>query len=167
MKTIKAWHFVSDDRKLGYGDGRKVRKGITHKVKVEPILCQQGLHASIRAIDAIQYAPGNVVSRIIIGGEIIKGDDKIVGTERTYLWVADAEDTLREFARWCALEVIGLWDAPDIVVEYLRTGDESIRVAAWDARDAWDARAAWAARAAFMEKANRKLTNMLNKLKPK
>lgn len=47
------------------------------------------------------------------------------------------EETWRAWARWCALQVIGLWNAPEIVRQYLETGDESIRAAAWDAaRDA-------------------------------
>ena len=64
------------------------------------------------------------------------------------LWVVLHEEilseaTLREFARWCALQVIHLWDAPDVVREYLETGDETLRVVAWDAarasRDVADA----------------------------
>lgn len=31
------------------------------------------------------------------------------------------------FVRMCALRVIHLWDAPEIVIRYLNTGDESIR----------------------------------------
>jgi len=77
------------------------------------------------------------------------GDDKISATERKYLWGFDATDTLWRFARLCALDVVHLWDAPDIVVRYLKTGDESIRDAAWDAARAaarFAARdAAWAA----------------------
>ena len=38
----------------------------------------------------------------------------------------DATDLLREFARWCALQAINKWDAPDVVREYLETGDESL-----------------------------------------
>jgi hypothetical protein len=51
----------------------------------------------------------------------------------------------RAFARWCALQVVHLWNAPDVVVRYLKTGDESIRAASWDA--AWVAArvTAWAA----------------------
>ena len=33
------------------------------------------------------------------------------------------------FARWCADQVLHLWGAPDVVREYLRTGDASLRVA--------------------------------------
>ena len=39
----------------------------------------------------------------------------------------DATELLREFARWCALQAIDEWDAPDVVCNYLETGDESLR----------------------------------------
>jgi len=59
------------------------------------------------------------------------------------------ETQRRKFACWCALQVSHLWDAPKIVIQYLKTQDESImaaaNAAAWDA--AWDAVGA-AARAA-------------------
>ena len=142
------WYFAPKDRRLRYGDGRLIEVGTTHTVKPPITLCERGLHASKRAIDALRYAPGPIVCRVKIGGGVIHGDDKSCATERTYLSVVDAEDTLRVFVRRCALDVIDLWDAPDVVREYLETGDESIRAAAWAAaryaaRD--DARsAAWA-----------------------
>ena len=40
----------------------------------------------------------------------------------------DATDLLKEFARWCALQVADLWDAPPNVLSYLETGDESLKV---------------------------------------
>ena len=88
------------------------------------------------------------------------------------LWCLRASDAsefeMRRFARLAALEVVHLWDAPLIVLEYLKTGDEEKRDAArdaasaaardaafaaardavWDAAwDAWDARAAASAAA--------------------
>jgi len=50
-----------------------------------------------------------------------------------------------QFARWCALQVTHLWDCPDVVKQYLETGDKSIRDAACEA--AWNAtlNAAWLA----------------------
>ena len=68
---------------------------------------------------------------------------------------------LPEFARWCALQVIHLWDAPPVVREFLETGKEELRDAARDtaraaasdaASDAARAAmaAAWAARRAAM-----------------
>ena len=162
------WHFAADDRKLRYDDGRIIRKGITHIVDCEPVLCERGLHASKRIVDALRYAPGSVICRVKLGGKIVHGDDKSCATERTYLAVIDGEKLLRDFARQCALDVIHMWDAPKVVRDYLETGDEKLRdaaraaaedaarVAAWDAARAaaedaarvaaWDA--AWAAASA-------------------
>jgi hypothetical protein len=65
---------------------------------------------------------------------------------------------LRYFARTQAMSVAHLWDAPDVVAEFLMTGDESIRAAAraaaWDAAcDAARAAACDAARAAARDAA--------------
>jgi hypothetical protein len=105
-------------------------------------MCESGLHASVRLIDALQYAPGNTICRVELDGEIVEGDDKVVATRRRILWRVDGEELLQEFARWCALQVIHLWDAPDVVREYLETGREDLRSAAWAAASA---AAKWAA----------------------
>ena len=162
---MKAWYFSSEDRKLRYGDNRIIKAGLTHKVTCKPVLCEAGLHGSKRIIDALSYAPGPVVWRVELGGDVDIGDDKISATERHYLWGYDATDVLRRFARKCALDVIHLWDAPDVVVRYLKTGDENLRAAAWDA--AWAA--AWAAardaaRAAAWDTARKKQSARLSKM---
>ena len=147
-KTVFAWHFSSADCKLGNGDGRAIKVGKTLEVDCEPILCRQGLHASVKIIDALKYAPGPYLWRVKLGGTIVTGDDKLVATERTHLWGFDATDMLRKFARLCALDVVHLWDCPDVVKRFLETGDESLRAAAWDATvdAAWAAAdSAWAA----------------------
>jgi len=130
---IEAWHFLPSDKKLGYGDGRLVVAGQTYKYDGDPVLCRKGMHASILAIDALLYAPGPIISRVILSGKIVTGEDKLVATERHVIWIGDATDTLCNFARWCALQVIDLWDAPAIVKRYLETGDKSIQDAAGDA----------------------------------
>jgi hypothetical protein len=57
------------------------------------------------------------------------------------------ERLLREFARWCALQVIHMWNAPDVVREYLETGNEELRdEARTAARDAARTAARTAAR---------------------
>jgi hypothetical protein len=139
---MRAWHFVGAELR----DGRPVPADGETLVHDGPlVMCESGLHASRRLIDALQYAPGSTVCRVELGGEIIQGDDKLVARERTILWRVDADTILRDFARRCALDVIHLWAAPAVVREYLTTGDESLRAAAWD--EAWDAARA-AARAA-------------------
>lgn len=174
--ALHAWHFVSDTLR----DGRPIPpdgEWLRHEGKIKP--CASGLHASIRLIDALQYAPGNTLCRVIVRRDIQHHDnDKIVGSERLILWRYDAEATLRQFARKTALSVAHLWDMPDIVRQYLETGDESIRAAARGAARAaacdaacdaaWDAArdaargAAWAAAwAAVLSKFNDELEAMV------
>jgi hypothetical protein len=81
--------------------------------------------------------------------------DKWVSGARRIVRRIDAEPVLLAFARWCAVRVAHRWDAPEIVLRYLRTGDESILAAARDAamaatRDASMAAARAAAWAAAM-----------------
>ncbi len=150
MKTIKAWHFLSTDYRLGYADGRKVGADTLTTVSGEPRLCKHGLHGSRKVLDALSYAHGPIVCRVTIGGKIIDGNNKIVGTERYIEWTLDATWLLHEFACWCAeraLKKAGVsdercWNAIFAKRGWLNeevTDDEL--VAAWDA--AWVA--AWAA----------------------
>tara|TARA_Y100000310_G_C20644546_1_gene795821 strand:- start:1224 stop:1874 length:651 start_codon:yes stop_codon:yes gene_type:complete len=144
--TMSAWHFTKGQYLRNGEPLPKVGEWL--KLPGPPRMCSYGLHASVSPLDALDYAPGGTLHRVRIGGEIIAGTDKIVGTERRIIWTLDedmANKTFREFARWCALQVIDKWDAPDVVREYLETGDESIRDASWDA--SWDAArdASWAA----------------------
>ena len=95
---IKAWHFINNDftiltdsmtRPLKVHQGQVLR----HRGPLE--LCKKGLHASIKPIDALKYAPGAVVYRVECSGDVIQGDDKLVCSRRRVLWVADAERTLK------------------------------------------------------------------------
>ena len=97
--TLKTgWHFLKEDCCLGYGDGRKVVVGETLTVDCEPILCQSGLHASERIIDALYYARGPVCSLVEVGGNIVFGDDKFAGMTRKTLWMQDISELLHNFA---------------------------------------------------------------------
>jgi hypothetical protein len=107
-----------------------------------------GLHASEHPFDALQFAPGSLLHLVELGGELIEHGspvDKVAARRRKIVSTIDAEPLLREFARKCALSVIHIWDAPEVVKQYLATGDESLRDAAWDAATdsatyaAWDA----------------------------
>jgi hypothetical protein len=160
LKTIQAWHFVNGTLR----DGRSIPKdGEVLRYTGPLVMCKSGLHASREPFDALQYAPGPTLCLVNCAGEIVEGDDKLICSERTIIARMDATDLLRYFARMQALSVIHLWDTEpkDVVLDFLMTGDESLRAAAcaaaraaaWDAacaaaRDAaWDA--AWdAARAA-------------------
>ena len=173
MIETQAWHFTSGTLR----DGRPIPPAgewLTHDGPLAP--CESGLHASERLLDALDFAPGNHLHRVTLRGETqLHGSpvDKLVARERRIDWTLDeavTERVLREFARWCALQVIHLWDAPAVVREYLETGDESLRAAARDAaraaaRDAawdaaWDA-AATAARNAAGAAQNEHLTQLV------
>ena len=152
---MKAWHFVRANKQLGYGDNRIVQVGQTYRYEgKEPIeLCKRGMHGSVKIMDALKYAEGNIICRVELSGDIIHGDDKVVATERKVLAMIDGEKVLRKFACMCALDVIHLWDAHEIVVRYLKTQDESIRhearAAAWYSARATSAWAALATSAAW------------------
>ena len=142
-----AYHFVGDTLR----DGRPIPadgEWLVHDGDVA--ICETGLHASKHPYDALQYAPGPVLCLVECEDIVTEQDDKFVCRRRRIVKRFDATDTMRAFARHCALSVIHLWAAPDVVRRYLETGDESLRAAARDA--AWDA--AWdAARAAARDAA--------------
>jgi hypothetical protein len=140
--TTLAYHFVSDTLR----DGRPIPadcEWLEHDG--EAVICQSGLHASEHPFDALQFAPGNTLCLVELDGIVTRHGDKLVAKRRKIIKRIDAEPLMREFARWSALQVIELWDAPEVVRQYLTTGDEGLRDAAWAA--AWDAAraAAWAA----------------------
>lgn len=126
---VEAWHFVSNDNILR--DGRPVpalRETLTHPEQ-DLRLCESGLHASARLIDALTYAPGTIVCKVKCGGRIINGVDKVVCSKRTIYFKYDCQEQIRAFSRWCALQVIDLWKVPEKIegiVEYLSTGQEAL-----------------------------------------
>jgi len=131
---MKGWHFLAGDGKLGYKDERLVEVGVPLAAEGDLELCENGMHASKRILDALRYAPGTIICRVELTGELRHADDKMVGRQREVLWMltaAQSEDVLRRFARSCALDVVELWDAPEVVVQYLKTGAEDLRDAAW------------------------------------
>jgi hypothetical protein len=140
---ILAWHFVGDALR----DGRPVPadgEWLEHNGPL--VMCESGLHASERIIDALKYAPGATICRVELDGEMLNYNDKLVARRRMIMWRIDGDEVLRAFARRVALDVAHLWDMPDVVRQYLETGDESLRAAAWAA--AWAAAGAAAGPAA-------------------
>ena len=182
-----AWHFVGEDRRLR--DGTPLRKGRTYRLPAGtvPVMCEVGYHASVRALDALWYAPGPIVCRVRLGGTILKDTDKLCASERTVLWWADATRTLHEFALWCAERALKAerkagrepdprsWRALRVKRAWLdgKASDQELHAASDAARStasdkAWSA-ASGAARRAAREAAwdraraaqNRKLSRML------
>ena len=159
------WHFLNDDGRTNCGN-RKPVPGKIMNCRGELVLCENGLHASRRAIDALYYAPGPIVQRVELIGVRIDDTDKSCARTRRCLWIADAERTLHEFALWCAdgalnrerkagrepdarsweaLVVKRCWLDGQATDEELEAAWQAAWQAAWEA--AWDAarEAAWVA----------------------
>ena len=133
---MQAWHFVGKSLR----DGRPIPpdgEWLVHAGDI--IICEAGLHASRSPFDALVFAPGSILC-LVECDEIEKEDkDKFICWRRRIIARRDVTEILRYFARMQALSVIHLWDTepPDVVLDFLMTGDESLREAARDAaRDA-------------------------------
>jgi len=119
-KGILIWHFVPQDGRLKNYDGgteycpagkRRYRRedrplvteGATYRTEGPPILCQRGLHGSVRALDALRYAPSTTLTRAVLWGAILRDTDKAVATHRTVLSKpTDVTNILLEWACLCA-----------------------------------------------------------------
>lgn len=128
MDVTYAWHLVGATLR----DGRPIpADGVTlyHDGPVVP--CESGLHASPQPFDVLQYAPGETLCLVRIDGPVkTHNSDKLVGANRTIIARMGATELLRYFARMQALSVVHLWDAPDVVLDYLMSGDGSTSAAA-------------------------------------
>lgn len=146
-----AYHFVGETLR----DGRPIPadgEWLEHTGNI--VICKSGLHFSLHPFDALQYAQGNTLCLDEFDGDVKLENDKGVCRRRKIVKRIDAEPLMYEFTRWCALQVIDLWDAPGVVRQYLTTADDSLRDAAWAASAAravgrtdgrWEDWAAWAA----------------------
>jgi hypothetical protein len=149
---MTAYHFVGATLR----DGRPVPADGEWLEHVGPIvMCETGLHASLRPWHALLYAPGETLCRVEMDGDIVHGNDKLVARRRRIVQRADVTDALWVFSRDEALRVAHLWECPPLVRQFLETGDESLRAAAWDAASAAARAAAWAAASAATRAAAR------------
>jgi hypothetical protein len=161
--SVLGWHFCRNDKRLCFNDGRRIHTGRTIKVDCKPVLCQSGLHASRNLLDALHYAHGNILCRVRLSGEIVHGDDKMVATERTVLWMRSVAPILHEFACrsaeralrragvtdercWNAIKVKRLWLAGKATNTELTAARDTAWDAAWTT--AWTTRGAARAAAA-------------------
>ena len=171
MKKVLAWHYT-DGMKLRDGQPLKVGKVYRHRGAIVP--CESGLHASVRLIDALSFAPGCQLSRVEMRGKVVENGspvDKIIGRERKVLWTMDATRTLWLFACWVAEDALkaerkagrepraASWAAPKARRDWLagKLTDEQLRAA-----DRAADRAAYrAAYRAARDRQDHKLTTMI------
>ena len=150
---IYAWHFIKEDGTSHGGYVPDADNQEQYEGKLQ--LCKSGLHASERVIDALSYANGSIVRRVVCSGEIIKGDDKLVCSQRKEFWRLNITNVLHEFACrcaeqaytaanvtdgrccWAAIQAKRDWLAGKIGDDELDAARDAAGPAAWDA--AWDA----------------------------
>ena len=105
MSTYRGWHFTAR-KTLDRNGGRLVRHERLPE-GTQPVLCQVGLHASARALDAVAYAPGMWIRQVELRGLIVADGDKACATERlTLAGPVNASRVLREFACDCAEQTL-------------------------------------------------------------
>jgi hypothetical protein len=140
------YHFTS--YKLSNGDPiPPIGKWLVYDGPIVP--CESGLHASEHPYDALQYAPGKLLHRAELEGDLLaygKPIDRLVGRRRKILATIDAESLLRKFACQCALDVTHLWTPPPppVVTYYLASLIQSVRATVRAELEAYKA-AAWSA----------------------
>jgi hypothetical protein len=96
-----AWHFLPADRKLRFPPYTPVVVGETLTATGPLELCSNGMHASWRAIDAMNYTAGPIACRVRLAGEMLHGHDKTCARHRDCLAMVDATILLQEFVCDC------------------------------------------------------------------
>src|ERR1035437_2915465 len=121
MKPVLAWHFIRPGFALGYGDTRvpKIGEWLEHDGPV--VLCERGLHASVRAIDAFEFYrwSDGLLCRVELDGAIIRHEDgkKLVATRRRIIWAVPADPLLWQWLLNVATRALEQHypDAPEVL----------------------------------------------------
>jgi hypothetical protein len=69
-------------------------------------MCKYGLHASVKAIDALGYAPGLHCECVELSRRILDGKDKLCAETRHALWVVDATRPVLLWDAWCSARAL-------------------------------------------------------------
>ena len=143
-KPIRAWWLSGHS---GYASGAGdhfARLGLTAELpagrSARVNLC--GYHGYRDVFGALSRGWASTLWVVELSGDIDYAPGVYAASERTYIdGGVDIEPVLREFAVWCALDVVRLWRGPRACIERLMAGDESaalgVAVAAKDAARAY------------------------------
>ena len=159
-KPVLAWHWAKALR-TQYSN-EPIVAGQTLTATGPLSLCNNGMHASLCPLDALQYAPGAMLCRVELSGDVLTGNDKLCARSRKVLWIANADHMLHEFAclcaeralkrakvedarSWRAIEVKRLWLAGKATDAELAAASAAASAAAYAAASAAASAAAYAA----------------------
>ena len=142
-KPIRAWWLSS---RSGYVSGSEdsARLGFTHRLPAggSARVSLNGYHGYRDVFGALSRGWASTLWLVELSGDIDYAPGVYAASERTYIdGGVDIAPVLREFALWCALDVVRLWRGPRESIERLLAGDEStalgVAVAAKDAERAY------------------------------
>ena len=119
-KTEIAYHFTGSKLRDGR-DVPAIGEWLEHEGPA--VLCQSGLHASRTPFQALSFAPGFQLHKVAIDGIVAETDDKLVATKRKIIASLDAKEIICLSPEKQALSVIHLYDCPQVLKEWLETGN--------------------------------------------
>lgn len=81
-KRIPVWRFIPKNRKLRYGDNRKIVEGEALVVKGTIKTCENGIHGSVRFTDALRFLSDErcVLTAATLSGTIKKSPHKLAAS---------------------------------------------------------------------------------------
>lgn len=143
-KPIRAWWFSGRSGWVFGAENPDARLGLTHKLPPRhPVKAYtRGYHGYTDIFGALSRGRASTLWIVELSGDIDYAPGVYAASERTYIdGGVDIAPVLREFAVWCALDVVRLWRGPRESIKRLLAGDESaalgVAVAAKDAERAY------------------------------
>jgi len=162
---MKAYKFLRDNMKSGYGreEAWQVREKRVKKGELE--LCVRGYHSSPSWYDALSFAKGSMACIVEVSKPVQQQGDKQVSHECTIINYRNAEKILRSWAcdcaeralkkanvkdekSWDAIKVARLYNEGKATKEELAAARDAAEEATWEAAGAAARAAGEAARAA-------------------
>ena len=94
LAPVLGWHFVGQTLR----GGRPIPVDGEMLMQNGPIIpCKNGLHASVKVLDALQFAPGTTLCRVQLSGTAVEqGGTKHAASARVIQAVADINHALKE-----------------------------------------------------------------------
>lgn len=129
-EPIAAWWFTASSGRLSAFDDREPGLGVMHTNEGIDLRCPRRLRGSVDLLSALYQGIGPVVWRVELSGLTAVLEHEIVAEARKYVaGGVDVSPALSRFARLCALSVIGFWDPPMVVRDWLLDdgGDGELR----------------------------------------
>jgi hypothetical protein len=112
METITGYKFIKEDMYSKYGNCKwSIGKWKKHRGKLK--LCDKGLHASEKPLDAFEYVYGDRFFVVEARGRIIKDDDKFVASEMRLVQEINLKKLSVWFAIRCAKRSLKHWEKYD------------------------------------------------------